>query len=471
MGIMIFMLKSQRRAFRWPNNLCARLYVRDKKGKMITDPHNQKDRWREHFTELLNPPLSVNLDDLDSVPSQPNFGYLSCSDGPPTRDEISYALNKVKNYKSPGVDGITNEQLKYGESALVHQLEHLFTKVLEDEVIPEDWLKGVIVIIGKKGDTSYFDNNRGITLRVTVLKLLQMVILKNLDAGMEQLLRENQCGFRRNRSCVDQIYALRTIIHNCLEYNIPLCINFVDFKAAFDSIRRDFIWTSMRHYGLPEKYIRIFQAFFNGTMSAVRVNGELTDWFSVNSGTGQGDFQGPPLFNFCLNFAAFMAETNKTISHGVVLHKKSKGVDEKVVLDTDYADDMAIMDNSRDGLQESTDILAHYSSYAGLKINAKKTKCMAVSKCASQRPYIEEDYIELEVNGEPVEQVSNFVYLGVTISGDGRIDKDLDIRIQRAYGAFHQLWKIWKSRTIKTPTKIRIYRAAVISILLYGAEV
>ena len=71
--------------------------------------------------------------------------------------------------------------------------------------------------------------------------------------------------------------------------------------------------------------------------------------YSVNSGTWQGDIQGS-LFNFCLNFAAFMAETNKAISYGVVLHKKSKGIDEKVVLDTDYADDMAIMDNSRDGL-------------------------------------------------------------------------------------------------------------------------
>ena len=68
-----------------------------------------------------------------------------------------------------------------------------------------------------------------------------------------------------------------------------------------------------------------------------------------------------------------MAETNKAINHGVVLHK-SKEVDKKVVLYTDYADDMAIMDNSRDGLQESTDLLAHYSSHAGLKINAKKTK-------------------------------------------------------------------------------------------------
>ena len=87
---------------------------------------------------------------------------------------------------------------------------------------------------------------------------------------------------------------------------------------------------------------------------------------------------------------------------------------------------------------------------------------MAVSKCASQYPYIEEDYIELEVNGEPVEQVSNFVYLDVTINGDGRIDRDLNIRIQQAYGAFHQLWN---SRTIKNQLRsIYIYRAAVISI-------
>ena len=85
-------------------------YVRDKKGKMITDPQNQKDRWKEHFTELLNPPLSsVNLDDLDNVPEQPNFGYLSCTGGSPTRDEISDSLKKLKNHKSPGVDGITNE--------------------------------------------------------------------------------------------------------------------------------------------------------------------------------------------------------------------------------------------------------------------------------------------------------------------------------------------------------------------------
>ena len=337
------------------------------------------------------------------------------------------------------MDGITNEQLKYGESALLNQLERLLMKVWEDEAIPEDWLKGVIIVIGKKGDTSYCDNNRGITLRATASKLMQIIMLKRMDSGLECLLRENQCGFRRNRSCIDQIYSLRTIIHNCLEFNIPLYINFVDFKAAFDSVRRDFIWASMRHYGLPEKYIRIFQAFYNGTVSAVRFNGDVTDWFNVNSGTSQGDVQGPPLFNFCLNFAVFMVEANKTISRGAVLQKKAKGVDEKIVLDIDYADDMAILDNITEGLQESTDLLGQYSSYAGMKINIQKTKSMAASRCASQRPYIEKDCVELEVDGETVEQVSNLVYVGTTLSGDGTIDKESDVRIHKATGKFRQL--------------------------------
>ena len=42
----------------------------------------------------------------------------------------------------------------------------------------------------------------------------------------------------------------------------------------------------------------------------------------------------------------------------------------------------SVMDNTEGGLQESTDLIAHYSSYAGLKVNAKKTQCMVVSKCA-----------------------------------------------------------------------------------------
>ena len=256
----------------------------------------------------------------------------------------------------------------------------LFSDVWEKEEVPEDWLKGVITVVPKKGDPSVCSNNRGITLRSTTSKLFQIVLLSRLSEGLELTLRENQCGFRKNRSCTDQIYSLRCIIHQCLEFNVPLFMNFVDFKSAFDCINRDFIWLVFRHYGLPEKYVRIMRSFFDGTVSAVRHDGELSDWFSVISGTGQGDIQGPPVFNVCLNLVAYLAESHKIVSRGLTLRERTTTSDEEVVLDTDYADDMAMMDDTKEGLQESTDLLSHYGAYAGLRINSKKTESMAVSK-------------------------------------------------------------------------------------------
>ena len=55
-----------------------------------------------------------------------------------------------------------------------------------------------------------------------------------------------------------------------------------------------------------------------------------------------------------------------------------------MVLDTDYAGDMAILDNSKDGLQESTDLLAHYCSFTDFRISLKKIQCMAISRSATQ---------------------------------------------------------------------------------------
>ena len=59
------------------------------------------------------------------------------------------------------------------------------------------------------------------------------------------------------RSCIHQLYSSRCMIHNCIDFNLPLYINFVDFKAAFDSISRSFIWKAFEHYGLPSQYINV----------------------------------------------------------------------------------------------------------------------------------------------------------------------------------------------------------------------
>ena len=447
--------------------------VRDKDGSLIPDPEAQANRWAEYFEELLTPaPDSVDFSLLDSEEEVLSFGYLSNDDEPPSLLEIEEAIKKLKNYKSAGIDEISNEQLKYGKPGILPWLRDIFEAVWKNEDVPSDWRKGIITIIPKKGDLSYCCNNRGITLRSTASKLFQIVLLQRLNAGLEDLLRENQCGFRRNRSCIDQLYSLQCIIHNCIEFNLPLYINFIDFKAAFDSINRDFIWKAFEHYGLPTKYINIFKAFFRRTESAVRVNGELTRWFNVESGTGQGDVQGPPIFNLVINWGLELAEKFKNISRGFTLQRRqSSRQPEKCVIDLDYADDIAAMDDSAEGLQETTDNVAKYCSIGGLKMNAKKTETMVIGKDTSQLPLPKERTLDITVDGNSVKQVTQFTYLGATITSDGKIDKEISVRIGKTTGAFNQLNNVWKNQNISINNKVRIYVAAVLTILIFGCEI
>ena len=68
------------------------------------------------------------------------------------------------------------------------------------------------------------------------------ILLNRIESEIDNKLREEQAGFRKNRGCIDQIFALRNIIEQTVEYNEQLHINFIDFKKAFDSLHRASIW-------------------------------------------------------------------------------------------------------------------------------------------------------------------------------------------------------------------------------------
>ena len=74
------------------------------------------------------------------------------------------------------------------------------------------------------------------------------------------------------------------------------------------------------------------------------------------------------------------------------------------------------------------------------------------------------------VEGVPLKEVKDFKYLGSYISSDSNIDKEVSTRIGLAAHAFKKLNNIWKSTTLSTKTKLRIYQSNVRSTLLYASE-
>lgn len=80
------------------------------------------------------------------------------------------------------------------------------------EAVPENWQKGVILKLPKEGNMMEYTNWRGITLLSGKGKAFFTMLLCQLKGAADQRLCEEQAGFRRGRSCTDQIFTLRNII-------------------------------------------------------------------------------------------------------------------------------------------------------------------------------------------------------------------------------------------------------------------
>ena len=94
---------------------------------------------------------------------------------------------------------------------------------------------------------------------------------------------------------MDQIFALRNILEQSLEWNTSLCINFIDFQKAFDSVHRESLWKILQAYGLPPKIIKMFYMYNNFECSIILGN-TITETFPVKSRVRQGCILSPILF-------------------------------------------------------------------------------------------------------------------------------------------------------------------------------
>ena len=117
--------------------------------------------------------------------------------------------------------------------------------------MPQDWNESYIVTVLNIGDHRECKNYREISLMSVVGKVLNKIILLRLQGIVDATVKDQQAGFRKDRSCIDNIATLRIIIEQSIEWNTSLNINFVYFQKAFDNLDRRVLWCLMRHYGIP----------------------------------------------------------------------------------------------------------------------------------------------------------------------------------------------------------------------------
>ena len=125
-----------------------------------------------------------------------------------------------------------------------------------------------------------------------------------------------------------------------------------------------------------------------------------------------------------------------------------------------YADDTTLMAENEEELKSLLTKVEEESKKVGLKINIQKTKIMASGPITSW-----------QIDGEAVETVSDFIFLGSKITADSDFSHEIKRRLLLGRKIMNNLDSIFKSRDITLPTKVHLVKAMVFPVVMYGCEI
>ena len=149
----------------------------------------------------------------------------------PSAFEFELAIEKLKNYKSRGIDQIPAELIKAGCRTIFFEIHKLIISIWNKEELPDEWKGSIIVPIYKKG-IKQIVITIGAYHYCLLRTVLSNILLSRLIPYVEEGIRDHQCGFRRNRSTNDHIFCICQILKKKWEYNEAVHQLCIDFKEG-----------------------------------------------------------------------------------------------------------------------------------------------------------------------------------------------------------------------------------------------
>ncbi|UYV84141.1 hypothetical protein LAZ67_X001306 [Cordylochernes scorpioides] len=379
-----------------------------------------------------------------------------------TLEEIHDVVKKLANGKAVGLDGIPNELLKNLPIPTLTKLKNLFNKIMSTEKYPQLWTNSIVHPIYKSGDKNNPTNYRGIALCSNISKLFTTILRNRLNNWIEkrEIILENQAGFRKNRSCTDHILLLNSLIQLSLRRKRgKLYVFFVDLTKAFDTVPHDLLWQKLQKMGISNKFVMLIKNFYQEAKITIRWKGQYSSNVKINSGVLQGESLSPLLF--ILYMADLIELYNNSALTG--FHLPDFGVLHLLM----YADDIAIVGESKINLQIKINLLKSYLDNNKLVLNENKSKIMVFRN--GGRPARHENW---HWGDTPLTVASNITYLGYPFTSTNNSKKVALFYKAKANTAINATIRLIKKEKINSlKVALNLFDSVIKSILLYAAPV
>ena len=211
------------------------------------------------------------------------------------------------------------------------------------------------------------------------------------------------------------------------------------------------LWKILKEMGIPDHLTCLLRNLYAGQEATVRTGRGTTDWFQIGKRGHQGCILSPCLFNF---YAEYIMRNAGLEEAQVVIKIAGTNLN-----NLRYADDTTLMAESEEEPKSLLMKVKEDSEKVGLKLNIQKMKIMASGPITLW-----------EIDWETVETVSDFIFGGSKITADGDYSHEIKRRLLLGRKVMTNLDSIFKCRVITLPTKIRLVRAMVFPVVMYGCE-
>ena len=315
--------------------------------------------------------------------------------------EILKELRNLKRRKASGLDNFPSGLLKDAALVLTKPLTFIINLSLETGVVLSGWTVAKVIPLYKSGSQAEIDNYRPISILLTLSKILEKIVYKQLMAHLERhnLLFEYQFGFRPNRSTELAVTYFTDFIRKEVDSGKETGAVFIGLTKAFDTISHSIMLSKLSRYGVSDMELQWLTDYLFLRKQIVHFNGVLSEPNPINNGVPQGSIFGPLLF------LIFFNDVHSPLRHCKILT---------------YADDTVIFTSSndidaiQDSLSQDLDNLFNWFRDNELVFNLKKGKTEVMLFGTGKRlNLLQGCQVKLSVNGAPINTTTCYKYLGV----------------------------------------------------------
>ena len=169
----------------------------------------------------------------------------------------------------------------------------------QNSAIPPEWSEGSLTHVLKPGKDLSPQNCRPIAVTPLPNRILSKMVARRIESWYN--FHDDQFGFREKRSTLDAIFVLNSVLEAEAASGRPVCIAFIDFSSAFDTVNHSKLWQKMAAKGASSKLLNFLMTSYEQARNRVKWDGKTSKAYPLQKGVRQGEPTSGVLFNLYLD--------------------------------------------------------------------------------------------------------------------------------------------------------------------------